>query len=151
MTKKIAIANDHGGLELKEFLKSDLIDKGYEVLDLGCYTADSVAYPDYGYAMAQAIENNTVEHGVLICGSGIGISIAANRFSHIRAALIHDSLGARLCREHNNANVICLGGRMIGPETARECLNVFLDTPYEGGRHDVRVDKLSKPEFPEKQ
>ena len=151
MTKKIAIANDHGGRELKEFLKAELIHNGYDVLDLGSNTTESVAYPDYGYAIAKAIETGEAEQGVAICGSGIGISIAANRFAHIRAALIHDALGARLCREHNNANVICFGGRMIGDELARDCLRVFLETRYEGGRHDLRVEKLSNPRFPDNQ
>jgi ribose 5-phosphate isomerase B len=148
MTKKIAIANDHGGLDLKEFLKAQLIKDGYEVLDLGSNTTESVAYPDYGYAIAEAIKDGQAELGVAICGSGIGISMAANRFPNIRAALIHDSLGARLCREHNNANVICFGGRMIGEVLAGDCLKVFLETRFEGGRHDLRVDKLSNPKLP---
>ncbi|MBT4890544.1 MAG: ribose 5-phosphate isomerase B [Rhodospirillales bacterium] len=151
MTIKIAIANDHGGLELKQFLKAELIENGFEVLDLGCNSTESVAYPDYGYAIAKAIKNGEAEKGVAICGSGIGISMAANRAPHIRAALIHDALGARLCREHNDANVICFGGRMIGDELARDCLRVFLETRYEGGRHDLRVGKLSTPDFSDNQ
>ncbi len=147
MTKKIAIANDHGGVDLKEFLKAQLIDLGYEVLDLGCNTTESVAYPDYGYAVAKTVANGEAEQGIAICGSGIGISMAANRHPQIRAALIHDALGARLCREHNNANVICFGARVIGELTAIDCLKVFLDTEFEGDRHIQRVDKLSNPVF----
>ncbi len=146
MTKNIAIACDHGGLELKAFLKAELVNDGYDVLDLGTDGSQSVDYPDYGYAMAEAIKDGRVEKGVLICGSGIGISIAANRFAEVRAALIHDALSARLCREHNDANVICFGGRLIGSETARDCLRVFLETRFEGGRHIQRVEKLSSPQ-----
>jgi len=149
MTKKIAIANDHGGLELKELLKAELIENGYDVLDLGSNTSESVAYPDFGYAIAKAIGDGEAEQGVAICGSGIGISMSANRFAHVRAALVHDALGARLCREHNNANVICFGGRMIGNDLAKDCLRIFLETRFEGGRHELRVDKLSNPDHSE--
>lgn len=124
----------------------DLISQGFDVLDLGANDATtSVDYPDFGYAMAAAIREGKANRGVLICGSGIGISISANREPMVRAALIHDALGARMCRQHNDANVLCMGERMIGIETARDCLNVFLKTPFEGGRHQRRVDKLSNP------
>ncbi len=141
----IAIACDHGGLELKSLLKADLNSAGYEILDLGTNSTESVDYPDFGYALANAIDDGKASRGVLICGSGIGISIAANRHPNIRAATIHDSLSARLCREHNDANVLCLGARLIGTEVARDCLNVFLNTKFEGGRHDQRVQKLTNP------
>ncbi|MCB2102601.1 MAG: ribose 5-phosphate isomerase B [Rhodobacterales bacterium] len=141
----VAIASDHAGFELKYQLKQDLADMGLEVLDLGPDVPESVDYPDYGYAVASALRDGKAKRGVLICGSGIGISIAANRYVEIRAALVSDALAARLAREHNDANVICFGGRMIGPEVARDCLRVFMETPFEGGRHERRVDKLSRP------
>jgi len=143
----IAIASDHGGYELKAELKKDLMEKGYTVLDLGSDSLESVDYPDFGYALAGAMKEGKAKRGVLICGSGIGISIAANRHSEIRAALVHDALSARLSRQHNDANVVCFGGRTIGPEVARDCLKIFLETDFEeGGRHSRRVDKLSDPQ-----
>ena len=145
MTKKIAIASDHAGYNLKETLKADLVDAGYDVLDLGTDGPDSVDYPDFGYAMAEAIRDGRSEQGVLCCGSGIGISIAANRYPDVRAANVHDALSARFCREHNDANVICFGGRMVGPDLGADCLDTFLKTEFEGGRHQRRVDKLSNP------
>ena len=144
-TETIAIACDHGGIGLKVLLKSELENAGYEVLDLGTNSADSVDYPEFGFAMAHAINDEKTARGVLICGSGIGVSIAANRYPNIRAALVHDALGARLCRQHNNANVLCLGARLIGPDVARDCLDIFLKTEFEGGRHARRVEKLSNP------
>jgi ribose 5-phosphate isomerase B len=143
--KTIAIASDHAGYSLKTQLKQDLMDNGYSVLDLGADSLESVDYPDFGYALASAMREGKAKRGVLICGSGIGISMAANRHPDIRAALVHDALGARMSRLHNDANVICFGGRMIGPDVARDCLNVFLKTKFEGGRHKRRVDKLSTP------
>ena len=139
----IALAGDHGGYELKEVLKTMLLEKGFEVLDLGCDGSDSVDYPDFAHAMAATLKENKAERGVLVCGSGIGISIAANRHSHIRAALVHDRLTAELSRLHNNANVIVMGGRTIGPDVAKDCLNTFLNTKFEGGRHQRRIDKMS--------
>ncbi|HYN37694.1 MAG TPA: ribose 5-phosphate isomerase B [Rhodospirillales bacterium] len=139
------MASDHAGFELKQWLKQQLTELGRGVVDLGADGPESVDYPDFGYAMARALREGRVARGVLICGSGIGISIAANRFPEVRAALVHDELGARLARQHNDANVICFGGRMIGADVALECLRVFLDTPFEGGRHCQRVDKLSNP------
>ena len=144
-TETIAIACDHGGYELKLLLRGTLEDKGYQVLDLGTDGPESVDYPDFGFKLAEAIRDGKVSKGVLICGSGIGISISANRYIDVRAALVHDALGAKLSRQHNDANVICFGGRMIGPELALDCLNIFLSTEFEGGRHARRVDKLSNP------
>jgi len=144
-SETIALASDHGGLELKSLLKQDLTEKGFKVLDLGTNGPDSVDYPDYADAMALAIKDGSASRGVLVCGTGIGISIAANRYPEIRAALVHDALDARLAREHNNANVLCLGGRTTGPDVAKDCLRVFLETDFDdGGRHRRRVDKMSK-------
>ena len=145
MTRSIAIACDHGGIDLKGILKADLTTAGFEVHDFGTDSNDSVDYPDFGYKMADAIRNKVVDRGVLICGSGIGISMAANRYPDVRAAPVHDVTSARLGREHNDANVVCFGARLIGNELARECLQVFLDTRFEGGRHIQRVEKLSNP------
>ncbi len=144
-SETIAIASDHAGFELKQELKKDLMDMGFTVLDLGADSLESVDYPDFGYALSGAMKEGKATRGVLVCGSGIGISIAANRHSEIRAALIHDALGARMSRLHNDANVICFGGRTVGPDVARDSLKVFLETEFEGGRHSRRVDKLSDP------
>jgi len=141
----IVIACDHGGLELKNILKNLLSERGMEILDLGTNTSDSVDYPEFGFALASAIRDGKAQRGVLCCGSGIGISIAANRFPEVRAALVHDGLTAKLCRQHNDANVICFGGRTTGPDVALDCLGIFLDTEFEGGRHARRVDKLANP------
>lgn len=141
----IAVASDHAGYDLKLAIKDELVALQWKVFDLGVDGPESVDYPDFGYALARALKNGEVRRGVLICGSGIGISIAANRYAEVRAALIHDALGARMARLHNDANVICFGGRMIGADVARDCLRVFLDTDFEGGRHQRRVDKLSSP------
>ena len=129
----IAMACDHGGLELKMILKPMLEARGLTVLDLGTNGTESVDYPEFGYAMATAIKDGKASKGVLCCGSGIGISIAANRYPEVRAALIHDALTAKLSRQHNNANVICFGGRTTGPDVALDCLATFLDTEFEGG------------------
>jgi ribose 5-phosphate isomerase B len=140
----IAVASDHAGFDLKEILKRDLQEAGLEVLDLGTHSTASVDYPDFGRAMAETIAAGKVERGVLVCGTGIGISIAANRNPKVRAAIVHDVTSARLTREHNDANVIAFGQRLIGTEVAREALKVFLKTPFEGGRHTNRVAKLAK-------
>lgn len=139
----IAIASDHGGYDLKQLLIEDLKAKGHEVLDLGTNGPDSVDYPDYADLMAAAIKGGKAGRGILLCGSGIGISIAANRHPALRAALVHDALTARLSRLHNDANVIVMGGRILGIELAKDCLDVFLKTEFEGGRHARRVAKMS--------
>ena len=141
--KTIAIACDHGGYDLKKQLIPMLEAFGLKVLDLGANGSKSTDYPEFGYAMAAAIRDGKTSRGVLCCGSGIGISIAANRHPNVRAALIHDALGAKLCRQHNDANVICFGGRITGLDVALDCLEIFLNTPFEGGRHERRVEKLS--------
>jgi len=140
----IAVASDHAGFDLKEILKRDLQEAGLEVLDLGTNSTQSVDYPDFGMAMADAVASGKAERGVLVCGTGIGISMAANRNPKVRAAVVHDVTSARLSRMHNDANVVAFGQRLIGTETAREALKVFLGTEFEGGRHANRVAKLSK-------
>ena len=139
----IAIAADHAGVDLKMVLKEELEVLGFEVLDLGTQGGQNVDYPDMADALANAISGGGVERGVLVCGTGIGISIAANRHRHIRAAVCCDTSSARLTREHNNANVLALGARLIGVETAKDCLRTFLSAKFEGGRHKRRVDKMS--------
>jgi ribose 5-phosphate isomerase B len=140
--EKLAIASDHAGLDLKSSLARFLAERGYAVIDLGTHTADSVDYPDYAAALAGAIRDGTAPRGILICGSGIGISIAANRHPGIRAALCHDTTSARLARQHNDANVLALGARLTGAQVAEDCVLAFLSTPFEGGRHLRRVEKL---------
>jgi ribose 5-phosphate isomerase B len=142
----VAIACDHAGLNLKSQLKADLEEAGYDVLDLGTDGPDSVDYPDFGYALANAIADGRAERGVLVCGSGIGISIAANRNPAVRAAPVTNSLTAKLARQHNDANVVCFGERLVGSEIARDAMKVFLETEFEGGRHARRVDKLVAPQ-----
>jgi len=141
-TKTVAIACDHAGIDLKEVLAQDLGAMGCEVLDLGTHGPASVDYPDFGHAMAEAIAAGRAGTGVLICGTGIGISIAANRHAGVRAAVCHDATSARLAREHNDANVLALGARLIGVEVAKECLRTFMSTEFAGGRHARRVEKL---------
>ncbi len=139
----VAVAADHAGYELKSVLKAELEAMGYEVLDLGTEGAESVDYPDFADALAGAIRDGRAERGVLVCGSGIGISIAANRHREIRAAPCHDARSARLARQHNDANVLALGARLIGVEAAKDCLKTFMATEFEGGRHARRVAKLA--------
>lgn len=140
---KLLIACDHGGFELKEVIKAHF-SKSVEFIDLGTNSSESVDYPKYGAALAQAVKDGQAERGILICGSGIGISIAANRYAHIRAALCTDVTMARLTREHNNANVLALGARITGPQVALDIVETFLNTQYEGGRHEKRVSQLSE-------
>ena len=141
--KTVAMACDHAGYQMKAELKELLVKRGLEVLDLGTDGPESVDYPDFADALAAAIRDGRAQRGVLICGTGIGISIAANRHRGIRAALCSDPTSARLSREHNDANVLALGARVVGVEIAKDCLTAFLDTPFEGGeRHSRRVGKL---------
>lgn len=142
--KTIVIAADHAGFRLKSLIKDDLEALGYTVVDLGTDGSESVDYPDFADAMAVALRNVGVPRGVLICGTGIGIGIAANRHTHLRAAVCHDVTTARLARQHNDANVMVLGARIVGDQVAKDCLHEFLDTAYEGGRHDRRVEKLNR-------
>jgi ribose 5-phosphate isomerase B len=142
---RVAIASDHAALEMKAALVGWLQEAGHEVSDLGPMTGDSVDYPDYGYKLAEAVASGRAERGVALCGSGIGISIAVNRNPACRCALVSEGLSARLSREHNDANVIAMGARLVGIEIAKDCLDVFLKTPFGGDRHQRRVDKLSAP------
>lgn len=142
---QIAIASDHAALEMKAALVAHLRDAGHEVNDLGPHDSASVDYPDYGYALAEAVASGKAERGVALCGSGIGISIAVNRNAACRCALVSEPLSAQLSREHNDANVIAMGARMIGAEMAKACLDTFLATPFGGERHIRRVNKLSNP------
>ena len=144
--KKILIASDHGGFVLKETLKKMLQDKGYEVVDYGTNSVDSVNYPDYAKRLAEGIKSKEAERGILVCTSGIGMSIAANRFPFIRAALVHEVEEAHLCRAHNDANVLVFGAKFIEPDMAEKCVNEFLTTEFEGGRHTCRVAALERME-----
>ncbi|PCI63082.1 MAG: ribose 5-phosphate isomerase B [Kordiimonadales bacterium] len=139
----IALASDHAGYDLKEAIKAWLIAENHTILDLGTDGPASVDYPDFGAAMGDAIASGKATRGVLVCGSGIGISIAANRNVAVRAALVQNGLAAKLARRHNDANVIALGARLIGIETAYDCVDAFLSTEFEGGRHQKRVEKMS--------
>ncbi len=142
---RIAIASDHAALTLKSALVEYLLSAGHDVSDLGPHDESSVDYPDYGYKLAAAVADGTAERGIALCGSGIGISMAVNRNPAARAALVSEPLSARLAREHNDANVIAMGARLIGIEMAKACLDAFLTTDFGGDRHQRRVDKLSNP------
>ena len=144
---RIAIASDHAAVALKADLVAWLGGEGHDVADLGPEGVESVDYPDYGYKLAEEIAAGRADWGIALCGSGIGISIAANRHPACRAALVSEPLSARLAREHNDANVIALGARLIGVKMARACVETFLATPFGGGRHERRVEKLSHPHF----
>ena len=147
MGERIAIASDHAAVALKAELIAHLEGAGHDVADLGPDGVESVDYPDYGYKLAEEIAAGRADRGVALCGSGIGISIAANRHPACRCALVSEPLSATLARHHNDANVIAMGGRMIGIEMAKACLDAFLATPFGGGRHGRRVEKLSHPHF----
>lgn len=142
MTMKIIIGSDHGGFELKEDLKAQLAELNMEAVDVGTYSEASTDYPDYGRAVAARVSSGEFERGILICGTGIGMSMVANRFPGVRAALVHDLYTARLSREHNDANLLVLGGRVTGKGLAREILKLWLKTQFEGGRHAQRIDKI---------
>jgi ribose 5-phosphate isomerase B len=139
----IAIGADHGGVELKDALVAELRARGEAVADVGTNDDGSVDYPDYGRAVAERVSRGEVERGVLVCTNGIGMSIVANKFPGVRAALVTDATSARMAREHNDANVIVFGGGMTGKFHARELLRIFLETPFAGGRHQRRVDKIT--------
>ncbi len=144
--KKIAIASDHGAFELKELLVSKLQELGYEPDDMGVNSEESADYPDYGEKVAKAVSAGEVERGILLCGTGIGMSITANKFPNVRAALVHDHFTATMSKKHNNANILVMGARILDVETAYEILKAWLDTEYEGGRHDRRLEKISNLE-----
>lgn len=143
---KIAIASDHGGYDYKQKLIPYIESLGHQVLDLGCHGPASVDYPDYGIPCAQAVARGEADRGVVICGTGIGISISANKVPGIRCALCTDPVMARLTREHNDANMLAMGGRIIGIELAKGIVQVFLSTEFSGGRHKTRIDKIAQYE-----
>lgn len=140
----IALASDHAGFDLKSSLVTFCTELGFKILDLGTHTSESVDYPDFAQKMAESIHKEQANMGILICGSGIGISIAANRFKHIRAALCTDPETATLARAHNDANVLVLGSRIINIDIAKSCVKTFLTTDFDGGRHMARVSKLNQ-------
>jgi len=141
---RIALSADHAGYELKDRLAAWLSETGHEVIDLGTNSADSVDYPDYGARLGRAVSSGEADRGIAVCGSGIGISIAANRNPGCRCAMVGEPLSASLARLHNDANAIALGARLIGLDMAKACVTAFLTTAFEGGRHQRRVDLLAK-------
>ena len=142
--KKIALASDHGGFDLKESVIAHLLNTGWEVDDLGPHSGNSEDYPDYGIKLAEAVAEKKVDRGIVICGTGIGMSIVVNRYPGIRGTLCSDVFTAKLCREHNDSNILIMGGRMIGKGLAAEIVNTWLNTPFEGGRHQRRLDKINQ-------
>lgn len=142
MMKKIGIAADHAGFEMKEYLVGYLTSLGYEVFDFGCYSEEPCDYPDVAHPLGEAISKGELERGISICGSGVGISIVANRHRGVRAALCWEPEIAELSRRHNNANVMSLPGRFMDNATAQKCVDLFLKTEFEGGRHQKRIDKI---------
>ncbi len=141
---KIACGADHGGVDLKDALKVYLEEKGIEVVDFGTTGHESVDYPEYGHKVAQAVAKKEADYGLVCCGSGIGISIAANKVKGVRCVRAHDPYSAEMSRRHNNCNVIAMGGRFLGLDMAKKCLDVFLETEFEGGRHSRRVDAIEE-------
>ena len=140
----IAVGSDHAGYSLKQRLATELRTLGHEVLDLGAHDADRVDYPDFGAAVGRAVAGAAADLGVCVCGSGIGIAMAANKVPGVRAAPVHDATSARLARQHNDANVLCLGERLLDPDVASEAVRAWLDAEFEGGRHVGRVAKLAE-------
>lgn len=140
---KIAIGADHAGYDLKEFLLKIIDEMGHEITDMGTYSCCSVDYPDYAESVAKAVSDGSHERGILICGTGIGMSIVANKFKNVRAALCNDLFTAKMSRLHNNANILCMGSRVIGKGLAKEIVETWLSTPFEGNRHAMRVEKIN--------
>ena len=140
---KIALGSDHGGYSLKQHVIAHLEERGISYQDFGCYSTESCDYPDFGRAAAQAVADGSCQLGIVICTTGIGISIAANKVKGIRCALCSEPLSAEMTRRHNDANMLAMGGGMIGPNMAARIVDAFLDTDFEGGRHQRRVDKIS--------
>ncbi|WNB92298.1 ribose 5-phosphate isomerase B [Bacillus sp. NEB1478] len=143
---KVAIGSDHAGVELRKEIIAMIEELGMEVEDVGCECSTSVDYPDYAIPVAEKVANGEADRGILICGTGIGMSIAANKVKGIRCALVHDLFSAKATRQHNDSNVLAMGERVIGPGLALEIAKVWLTTEYEGGRHGRRVDKISQYE-----
>lgn len=146
MASSIVIGSDHGGLALKDAVKDFLRERGVEARDFGTNNEESVDYPDFGEKVARAVSGDAETLGILICGTGIGMSIVANKFPGVRAALVTDEFMARMAKEHNNANIIVLGGRVVTPEQACAMVAAWLDATYEGGRHQQRLDKIARIE-----
>jgi ribose 5-phosphate isomerase B len=142
--EKIIIGSDHAAFQMKETIKSFLHDKGFEVSDQGPECTDSVDYPDFGVKVAALVASKAYERGILMCGTGIGMSMVANRFPHVRAALCGDVFSAAMSRQHNDSNILVMGGRMIGDVLALEIVRVWLETPFDGGRHRRRIDKFDQ-------
>lgn len=142
----LVIASDHGGLELKDAIKDLLKSRGMDIEDLGTISPESVDYPDFGEKVARAVSRGEAEQGILICGTGIGMSIVANKFPGVRAALVTDDFTAQMSREHNDANVLVMGGRVLSADQAQKMVAIWLDTEYEGGRHQRRLDKIAQIE-----
>lgn len=140
---KIVIGCDHGGFKLKEEIRRMFKEKAYDFQDLGTFSEDSVDYPDIALELARAVRDGQFDRGILICGTGIGIGIAANKVKGIRAALCHDTFSARASREHNDANILTMGERVIGPGLAKEIVDIWLETGFSGGRHARRIQKIS--------
>ena len=140
---KIAIGCDHGGIVLKPAIVETLEKRCIQVEDMGCYDTSSVDYPDYALKVAEAVSRGECDKGIVLCGTGIGISIAANKVRGIRAGVVHDEFTAEMISAHNNANVIAIGGRVVSPEMAAKMVGIWLDTPFQGGRHEGRVEKIS--------
>jgi len=139
---KFYVATDHAGIDLKDYTVQLLKDKGHEVIDLGPFTKDRVDYPDYAVKVSQAVLSDSDSQGILICGSGIGMSMAANRFTGIRAALCHDAYTASVARGHNDANILCFGERIVGKGVAESILDAWIESDFDGGRHTGRVGKI---------
>ena len=143
---KIALGSDHGGFKLKNEIISYLKENGYEIKDFGTYTTESCDYPEYAQKVAEVVANKEFDFGILVCGTGIGISMSANKVPGIRAALRSDTFSAHATREHNNANILALGERVVGPGLAIDIVKTFLNSEFEGGRHQNRIDKISEIE-----
>lgn len=142
MADQIIIGSDHGGFELKKQINEVLTDLKLAITDVGCFSSDSIHYPEIAQQVAGKVSGGEFERGILICGTGIGMSVAANRFPNVRAALCHDHLTARLAREHNNANILAMGARVLGIETAKDILLTWLNTDFDGGRHLTRINMM---------
>ena len=141
--KKLVIGCDHAAPELKAIVRDHLIERGFDVVDVGTHTTDSCNYPDYAHALCEKIRSGECELGILICGTGIGMSMAANKHKGIRAACCSDTFSARLTRLHNDANVLCFGARVVGQGLALDLADVFVDTEFEGGKHKTRIDMFT--------
>lgn len=143
MTRQLGLASDHAGLELKRVLMAELEKRGIAVREFGTTTSDSCDYPDFAHAVGRAIETGEIERAILVCGTGVGMSIAANRHAAVRAVVCSESLSARMSRQHNDTNVLCIGARIVGVGTAMEIVDSFLTAKFEGGRHATRVAKIN--------